>query len=67
MKVHVNGNDRKLPGDIKTVSDLLSHHDLDNKKIIVELNEQIVDGTQYQDTEVKEGDRIELVQFVGGG
>ncbi|MDQ0351924.1 sulfur carrier protein [Alkalibacillus filiformis] len=67
MVIHVNGEQRELSNDIQTVSDLLNHFELANKKIIVELNANIVDSSQHEEITVQDGDRVELVHFVGGG
>ncbi|GEN46148.1 sulfur carrier protein ThiS [Alkalibacillus haloalkaliphilus] len=67
MVIHVNGEQRELSNDIQTVSDLLNHFELGDKKIIVELNANIVDSSQHEEITVQDGDRVELVHFVGGG
>ncbi|WP_017185105.1 sulfur carrier protein ThiS [Alkalibacillus haloalkaliphilus] len=67
MVIHVNGEQRELLNDIQTVSDLLNHFELADKKIIVELNANIVDSSQHEEITVQDGDRVELVHFVGGG
>ena len=50
-----------------SVSDLVSALDLDGRKIAVERNLEIVPRSQYGGTELENGDRIEIVAFVGGG
>ncbi|UCZ52345.1 sulfur carrier protein ThiS [Bacillus shivajii] len=67
MVIQVNGKKSELPADVKTVSDLLNYYELDKKVVIVELNESIMNKDDHDGTEIKEGDQIELVQFVGGG
>ncbi|GAA0459702.1 sulfur carrier protein ThiS [Alkalibacillus silvisoli] len=67
MVIHVNGEQRELSNEIQTVSDLLNQFELADKKIIVELNANIVDSSQHDETTVQDGDRVELVHFVGGG
>ncbi|MDQ0160260.1 sulfur carrier protein ThiS [Alkalibacillus sp. S2W] len=67
MVLHVNGEKRELSNDIQTISDLLNHYKLTDKKIIVELNANIVDPSQHIETLIQDGDRVELVHFVGGG
>jgi thiamine biosynthesis protein ThiS len=49
------------------VADLLRHLQLDPRTVVVELNRRIVRRPQLADTELAEGDAVELVHFVGGG
>ncbi|MCD8510901.1 MAG: sulfur carrier protein ThiS [Bacillus sp. (in: Bacteria)] len=67
MILQVNGKQSEHPENITTVSQLLSYYELNNKVVIVELNENIVDKDKHDETTVQDGDRIELVHFVGGG
>lgn len=66
MTVTVNGEDREItPGT--TVSGLLKNLGLHPRLIVVEYNREILDRTSFDATEVRAGDTIELVHFVGGG
>jgi sulfur carrier protein len=65
--IQVNGKSVTLPEHVHVVANLLSHYDLNAKAVIVELNETIVDKSQYENTPIQDGDRVELVHFVGGG
>ena len=49
------------------MSDLVSDLKLDGRKIAVERNLEIVPRSQYGETALENGDRIEIVAFVGGG
>lgn len=55
-----------VPASI-SVAGLLDQLELEPKKIAVERNLEIVPKSLYGDTALSEGDRIEIVQFVGGG
>lgn len=66
MKLHVNGNEKNVPDGL-TVAGLLAHLDLDERLIVVEHNLEILDRGRYADVPLSEEDRLELVQFVGGG
>ena len=46
---------------------LLDERGNDAAKVVVELNGQIIPKDRYATTGLSEGDRLELVQFVGGG
>lgn len=66
MKLHVNGIEKDVPDGL-TVAGLLSHLDLDARLIVVEHNLEILDRGRYADVPLSDEDRLELVQFVGGG
>jgi thiamine biosynthesis protein ThiS len=66
MTVTVNGETREIaPGT--TVSGLLDTLGLHPRLIVVEHNREILDRTAFDATEVRAGDNLELVHFVGGG
>lgn len=67
MNLILNGQSVEVGGEHVTVKDLLEHYDLSNKIVVIEVNEQIVEKTQYRHFTLHEGARIELVHFVGGG
>lgn len=66
MDITVNGEMRRLDGPT-TVAGLLAALALEPKKIAVERNLEIVPKSQYGAVRLADGDRIEIVQFVGGG
>ena len=50
-----------------TVSQLLEVLEYNEKRVAVELNYNIVSKSKYGNTEISDGDTIEIVRFVGGG
>jgi len=50
-----------------SVSALLARFDIDPRRVAVEHNQTIVKRAGYGDTVVREGDDVEIVNFVGGG
>ena len=66
LNIEVNGKARNV-ADGRTVAGLLEDLQLDGRLVVVELNRQIVRRTEIQDVVLREGDRVEIVQFVGGG
>jgi thiamine biosynthesis protein ThiS len=66
LNILVNGERRRVPGPA-TLLDLLEHLGLDPRTVVVERNREIVRRPKLGETEVAEGDAIELVHFVGGG
>lgn len=65
MRIQVNGEDRDTTST--TVLELVMELSLDPKKVAVERNLEIVPRSLHETTAIAEGDKIELVQFVGGG
>jgi thiamine biosynthesis protein ThiS len=62
----LNGEDHQAP-DGATVATLLAALELDPRQVAVERNREIVPRATYADTSLNEGDRLEVVTFVGGG
>ncbi|MGG6314142.1 sulfur carrier protein ThiS [Paenibacillus macerans] len=67
MQVRMNGKEMKLSENCFTLEDLLSEPPWSERKLLVELNGTVVRKETYAHTRLSEGDRIELVHFVGGG
>ena len=66
LRVEVNGKDREV-NDGRTVAGLLEDLDLDGRLVVVELNRQIIRRTEIEHVALRDGDRVEIVHFVGGG
>ena len=66
VTVIVNGEER-LVADGRTIADLLTELRLGGRRIAVEMNRDILPRAEYASRAICEGDRIEIVQFVGGG
>ncbi len=66
MTIILNGEKKDVPGGLM-VEGLLRHLEIKPERVAVEINEEIVRKATYTDTPVKEGDRVEVVQFMGGG
>jgi len=66
MTITLNGDEREIPDGL-TVEGLLAHLDLHPRTIVVERNGDILRRDAYPSVQVGEGDRLELVHFVGGG
>ena len=66
MKLWVNGEERGFDAanDVQTLIAVLG---LDARKVAVERNLQIVPRSTYALTPLADGDRIEIVHFIGGG
>ncbi len=66
MQLIVNGEVRQVPG-VSTVAELVTALGLDRRKVAVERNLEIVPRSLHDAVRLADGDRIEIVQFVGGG
>jgi sulfur carrier protein len=66
MRIEVNGEPRDV-ADGLTVRALLDTLALGAQLVAVERNEEIVPRAQHAEAVLRDGDRIEIVQFVGGG
>ena len=66
MHVIINGETRTLDTSV-TVTELLNACGLDPRKVAVERNLEIVPRSGYDRIRVDDGDRIEIVHFIGGG
>ncbi|MBI3405002.1 MAG: sulfur carrier protein ThiS [Acidobacteria bacterium] len=66
MKVVVNGESCEIPEGL-SVSQLLAHLGMNVGRIAIERNLDVLPRAQWETSSVREGDRFEIVQFVGGG
>jgi thiamine biosynthesis protein ThiS len=66
MNLTVNGETRSLVG-VTDVASLVAALGLDGRKVAVERNLEIVPRSAYEKTSLEDGDRIEIVHFIGGG
>ena len=62
----LNGDRFDIGGPL-TVGDLLAQLDLDGRRVAVEHNLVIVKRARFAETTIREGDQVEIVNFVGGG
>ncbi|HEY5512312.1 MAG TPA: sulfur carrier protein ThiS [Geomonas sp.] len=65
MNITINGEAASI--DPLSVQDYLLFLGIDPRRVAVELNLDILPKAAYPDTALKEGDRLEIVHFVGGG
>lgn len=66
MQILVNGKPHELGPDA-TVAGLLDDLKLPPVRVAVEINEELVSRRDFAETELRPGDRIEIVTLVGGG
>ena len=66
MRITVNGEQKDFPDGL-TVSRLLESFGVIQGRVAVEVNEQIVKRAEHAATALHDGDRVEIVSFMGGG
>ena len=66
MTLTINGEPKSFAG-LADVAALVAALGLDTKKVAVERNLEIVPRSAYGKTPIADGDRIEIVHFIGGG
>jgi thiamine biosynthesis protein ThiS len=66
MNITLNGEQRPL-NSVQTLATLVESLGLDARKVAVERNLEIVPRSAYGATNLTDGDRIEIVHFIGGG
>ncbi|TAL26570.1 MAG: sulfur carrier protein ThiS [Nitrospirae bacterium] len=65
MRLIVNGEN--FDSNAGTVRELLNELKIEQGRVAVEVNLTIIKKTDYESYKLKDGDRIEIVNFVGGG
>lgn len=66
IHANINGLDRELPSGL-TMSALLDQLALAPVRVAVEVNRELLPRRDFSETTIRDGDRIEIVTFVGGG
>lgn len=66
MTVVINGEQREFPDGL-TLGALIAQLGMKPDRVAVELNLEIVPRPQWESTALKNGDKLEIVHFVGGG
>jgi len=66
MRIILNGEPFELTGTM-SVTALLTRLEIDPRRVAVEHNLTVIKRGTYDATEVRDGDQVEIVNFVGGG
>lgn len=66
MNITLNGDARTIPDGL-SVDGLLRHLGIESRKVAVERNLEIVPKSTFPTTTLADGDRLEIVHFIGGG
>ncbi len=65
-KIQLNGKKVSIRANL-SILDLLKKYKLNNKKIAIEHNGKIIPSNNYKKKMLKNNDKLEIVQFIGGG
>lgn len=66
LRIEVNGEAREVPNQM-ILSNLIEHLALAPERLAIELNREVVRRGEWSTTVLTEGDRLEIIHFVGGG
>ena len=66
IKLTINGQEKDFPAAL-TLSDLVQQLGMKPERVAVELNREIAPRDRWSVIELHDGDRLEIVHFVGGG
>jgi thiamine biosynthesis protein ThiS len=66
LTITLNGDRFEVAGPV-TVAELLEKLEIDSRRVAIEHNLVVLKRTAFDGTVVKEGDEVEIVNFVGGG
>ena len=66
MRITLNGESKDVSQDI-SVGKLLQQLELQPDRVAVEINLNILDRSKFPSWTLQEGDRIEIISFIGGG
>jgi len=66
MRLTINGKDQNFAEELN-LAQLIDQLGMKGDRVAVELNREIVSRAQWSETSLKDGDRLEIVHFVGGG
>ena len=66
MKLTINGQDRQFDAALN-ISSLLAQLGMKPDRVAVELNRELVPRDRWTSTQLSQGDKLEIVHFVGGG
>ena len=66
IKIFINGDLRKFPQETNIVS-LLEILNISSKHIAIEINESLIFRSDWEKTNLKDKDKVEIVKAIGGG
>lgn len=67
MNIYLNNRFEKFGPDTMTISEIMEAKSYTFRMLVVKLNGNLIQKSQYAVTEVKEGDRLDIIHLVSGG
>lgn len=67
MKIFVNGIEKEFDKEQLTIKELIDLLDIKSPAIAVAVGFDVIPKDQFESYKLKEGDKVEIVHFVGGG
>ena len=66
IEIFINGDLKKFPREINIVS-VLESLNISSKHIAIEINESLIFRSDWEKTNLEDGDKVEIVKAIGGG
>ncbi len=66
MQIYLNGEEKEF-SDNMTMSELVQQLDLGGQRFAIEVNKDLVPRSSFDQHRLQPGDRVEIVQAIGGG
>ena len=66
MNILLNGEPKEIPANL-AVAGLIAELGLTPERLAIELNHEVIRRAEWHDVALSDGDRVEIVHFVGGG
>jgi sulfur carrier protein len=66
VKFELNGDSCEVEHEL-TVRALLTRFDLHRRRVAVAVNQEVIPRSRFDEVRIREGDRVEVIQAVGGG
>ena len=66
MQISINGEIKEIAADINLIQ-VLQYFSLPSERIAIELNRAVVRKKDWENIKVSDGDKLEVIHFVGGG
>jgi sulfur carrier protein len=66
MEITLNGQAREVPEAI-TARQLIAMLDLEGRRLAMEVNQEVIPRSHFDNHRLQQGDRIEIVHAIGGG
>ncbi len=67
MDLLINGAEENIELSIHSLALLLQHLQIESDTVVVDINGEIFNKEQFNNTDIKNGDVIEIIDFIGGG